>query len=394
MYRKLQDFFLRRRTPALVMFVLASLVATLQGYYGGTKTFPTQTNDHPYTTYNNYIIFKQSFFHLVEGHDLYTLYPQEHWDLYKYSPTFALLFGAFAELPDFVGLLLWNLINTLALFLAVRKLPGVSFELKQVVAWFILIELFTSIQSAQSNALIAAMIVLALVLMEDKKFFLACLCIGLTVYIKLFGGLAFALCLLYPQRWRMAGYAIAVLAGLTLLPLVAIDGHQLTMQYESWWHLLQQDFQPNSLSLLGVVNHWSGRVFPATGVLATGLVLFVLPFLRSSFYSDLRFRLGVLAMILLWMVVFNHKAESPTFVIAMTGIGIWYVAVPGLTVGRTVLVGLAFVFTSLSPTDLFPDFIQENFFEPWSVKAIPCFIIYFILLFEMTFKSPKLFTHE
>src|SRR5580658_9739822 len=43
------------------------------------------------TYYNNYVIFKYSFFHLIDGKNLYGIYPDDHWDLFKYSPTFAFL---------------------------------------------------------------------------------------------------------------------------------------------------------------------------------------------------------------------------------------------------------------------------------------------------------------
>lgn len=46
-----------------------------------------------YTHYNNYIIFKNSFEHLSSNKDIYKSYPEEHWDLYKYSPTFSFAMG-------------------------------------------------------------------------------------------------------------------------------------------------------------------------------------------------------------------------------------------------------------------------------------------------------------
>ena len=52
--------------------MLLALSATLQSYYGS----PTIFNDLEYTAYNNYLIFKQSFFHLIEGKDLFILYPK------------------------------------------------------------------------------------------------------------------------------------------------------------------------------------------------------------------------------------------------------------------------------------------------------------------------------
>ena len=65
------------------------LAITSQSILRSPKTF--EPNGITYTHYNNYIIFKQSYFHLIENKDLYTLYPNEHWDYYKYSPTFSLL---------------------------------------------------------------------------------------------------------------------------------------------------------------------------------------------------------------------------------------------------------------------------------------------------------------
>ena len=79
-----------------VVFVLIAIVASVQGYMRLQKL----VGNVVFTSYNNYLIFKHSFFHLIHHKDLYILYPQEHWDLYKYSPAFSLLFGIFAILPD------------------------------------------------------------------------------------------------------------------------------------------------------------------------------------------------------------------------------------------------------------------------------------------------------
>ncbi len=374
----------------MIVIALLATIATLQQYYGGAKRFPTQQNDHDYTYYNNYIIFKQSFFHLKNGDDLYKPYLEEHWDLYKYSPTFALLFGGLAWLSDGLGLILWNLLNAFCLFVGIRMLPKLDLEKSNLILLLILAELFTTLQNSQSNALIAGLVVMAFALMEKEKFFWGCLLIAFTAYIKLFGLFAFALCLLYPQRWMMVGYAIITMITLAVFPLVVVSGSQLLFAYENWWHLLQSDYIPNRLSLVGVINVWSGISLNQNLVLLVGVVLFLLPFLRIKFYSQFNFRLCILAMILLWMIVFNHKAESPTFIIALVGVGIWYYS-SGLSLRwRTALILLALVFTSLSTTDLFPDLIQDNFFVPWSIKAIPCIVIYFVVFYELMFKPNQL----
>src|SRR5690242_19112241 len=65
--------------------------------------------------HNNFLIFRAASRHLIAGSDLYTWYPTEHADLYKYSPTFALLFAPFAFLPLLPAMLLWNAVNAGAL---------------------------------------------------------------------------------------------------------------------------------------------------------------------------------------------------------------------------------------------------------------------------------------
>jgi hypothetical protein len=93
-----------------IILTVITIVITGQSFLLKTKTFQGEIE---YTHYNNYKIFKESYFHLVEKQDLYQLYPKEHWDYYKYSPTFALFMAPFAYLPDFLGLLFWNLLNVL-----------------------------------------------------------------------------------------------------------------------------------------------------------------------------------------------------------------------------------------------------------------------------------------
>ncbi len=387
---KLKDFLLKKRFTLLVVYGLVAVVATLQQYYGGPKRFPTQTNDRDYTYYNNYIIFKQSFFHLKNGSDLYSLHWDEHWDLYKYSPSFALLFGALAWMPDEMGFTIWNLINAFGLFFGIRMLSKIDLEKQNLILLFFLAELFTNLQNSQSNALIAGLVVMAFALMEKQQFFLACLLIALTVYIKLFGVFAFALCLLYPQRWKLVGYSVAAVILLGLLPMIMIGPLHLKSCYASWWHLLQSDYTPGNLSLIGVIKAWSGVSTNQNIVLLIGIVLFAVPFLRVKFYSHYSFRLAILAMSLIWMVIFNHKAESPTFIIAIAGVGLWSVSSGLHQPWRIALVLFAFVFTTLSPTDLFPNFIQDNYFDRFSIKTIPCIIIYTTSIFELIVKPNQL----
>ena len=97
---------LKTRVVAVAFLLLAAGAAVQRVALG-----PSVEQGRVYTHYNNYVIFRDAFTHLRHGQDLYSLYPDEHWDLYKYSPTFAALMAPFAPLPDAVGLVLGNVIG-------------------------------------------------------------------------------------------------------------------------------------------------------------------------------------------------------------------------------------------------------------------------------------------
>src|SRR5207302_6785485 len=47
---------------------------------------------------NNFKVFRAAAVNLLAHRDLYAAHPDQHFDFYKYSPTFALLFAPFAAL--------------------------------------------------------------------------------------------------------------------------------------------------------------------------------------------------------------------------------------------------------------------------------------------------------
>ena len=366
-------------------YILITLVASAQGLFGSPKIYVP--GGHPYPDYNNYLIFKYSFFHLIGGKDLYQFFLADHYDLYKYSPSFALLFGGLAWLPDPVGLICWNLLNSFCLFAAVRMLPGLNDKRKSWILLFCLLELLLSLQNSQSNALMAGLIILSFALAERSKYFLSTLCIVLSIYIKIFGALAFVLYLFYPGKLRLMAYSVFWMLLLAILPLAVIDVHQLLFLYKSWSVLLQGDRAYSiGISLMGILESWFRLDVSKNAVALTGLLLFCLPLVRIRHYKDYTFRLLMLASVLLWIVIFNHKAESPTFIIAMSGIGIWYFGQAKQPVNLALLIASLF-FVSLSVSDLVPSFIRQEFVKPYRIKAllpilIWCKLVYELLLFR------------
>jgi hypothetical protein len=363
----------------LVAYILMAVLGSLVEYMKGVKVF----EGVDYTHHNNYLIFKHAFYNLIEGKDLYALYPNLFWDYFKYSPTFALLMAPLAVLPDVTGLVLWNLLNALVLFLAVKCLPLKDEKTKVFILWFIAIELLTSIQNSQSNGLMAGLLVFSFAFFERRNVLVASLFIVLSFYLKIFGIAAAVLFLLYPDKLKFVASSVFWTIVLGLLPLTAVSPEQLTFLYKSWANLLASDHTVSyGLSVMGILQSWFHLTPPKLLILGLGTILLLLPFLKVRSYRDLHFRYLLLASLLIWVIIFNHKAESPTYIIAMTGVAIWYFTQPRRTANLLLLI-VALVVTSLSPTDLMPRYFQHHFFSPYNLKALPVILVWLKIQYDV-----------
>lgn len=347
---------------------------------------------YTHTLYNNFLIFQQSFFHLLENQDLYSAFPKEHYDLFKYSPSFALFMGVIAYFPVWLGLFCWNLLNVSVLFLGLKKLKFTSKNGFVFASIFILIELITTTQNSQSNALIAGLILLAFDALENSKVSKSAWMLIATVFIKLFGLVAFVLYFFYPKKIKSSLWVVFWCAVLTLLPLLFIDVQSLYYQYVSWIHLLGNDHSNElKFSVMGFLNSWFG--VPAeykNYILLLGVVLFLIPLMRTGSYKQLRYRQLYVSSILLWVVLFNHMAESATFILAVSGIAVWYFTKKEVTLLDKTLLVLTVLFTLLSPSDIYPEFIRKMYFIPFTVKVIPCILVWLKITFELFIVNEKM----
>jgi hypothetical protein len=379
MHTFLSKYFFNYKTITLFLGIIV-LIASFQSYFAPLSLYK---NNLEYTHYNNYIIFKQSFSHLIHNKDLFIHYPYEYWDLYKYSPTFAMLFAPFAAIPDLLGLILWNLLNALAVFIVFRYFPAINDRTKIAMLWFVFLELFTCLQNEQSNGIVAGLIIGSFILLERKQFFLAALCIVSTVFIKLFGIVAFSLLLLYPNKIRNILFSFFWAILLAALPLLVISFSQLKFQYLSWWNVLVADHTLwDGLSVMGWLNKWFGFHPDKLYILLAGMIIFCIPLVRYKLYTNFLFKTFVLSSVLIWVVIFNHKAESPTYIIAISGVALWFFSQERKTENLALII-LAFIFTILAPTDLFPRWIRMEILKPYVVKAVPCILLWLKIINDL-----------
>ena len=269
-------------------------------------------------------IFRASFWHLVHQQNLYARY-RGH-DIFKYSPTAALLFAPIA-LPSFaLGLLIWNAVNAVALVLAIKRVSRESDY--ALVLLLVVPELFVTMQASQCNAFIAALIVFAFVALEKGHQVRAVIAIAVGFVIKLFPIAALALAVFHPRRMR-AGLAFAgCVLVLLLLPLIATPASMLLQQYE-WWHQVEaSDALLRGASVMRILQQTLHVEWPNWPVQAAGVLVLLLPLLHRDRWADQHFRRSFLASLLVFVVIFNHQAERPSYVIAATGVAIWYAYSP------------------------------------------------------------------
>lgn len=368
----------------IAFILLASIGITLQNILLGENNF---WGEIPSTFYNNFIIFRQSFPHLLHKTNLYQAYPHEYGDLYKYSPTFAFCMAPFSILPDWLGLFLWNIINIAIIVWVMHRLIHEKRTLFFLFL-FIVPELILSVQNSQSNALLAGMVILAFDALERGKNGLAALLIALTVYIKLFTLVVFILFLFYPNRIKSSLYAVMWMLVLLVLPLVVTGPHDLMQQYLNWAELIRNDHSISFGSGLPGFLHTLGLfAVHKNALLAFGVILLLLPLLRYKDFHTTIYRQNYLCLLLAWMVIFNHKAESPSYIIAFVGYALW-AYFNGLSKPSIILLVLCFLFSSVICMDVVPHDIRVNYFEAYTIKALFPSIILFVIVAGF-FRKPQ-----
>lgn len=346
---------------------------------------------------NNYLIFKYVFLHLVNLKPLYQNSPlNPYFDCNHYGPAFALLIAPFAILPDYLGTSLWNVANVLVLLAGIFSLP-LSQSKKILIGWICLHETFTALLSYQFNIALTGLILLSFSYTLNNKNMQSALFIAIGMLVKLYGIVGLAFFFFTQNKTKFIVWGIAWLIILFVLPAFISSPKYILNCYYDWYGNLIEKNSSNvtlksyqDISLMGIIRRVSGNSkISNIPMLLAGLLLFGLPYLRISQYKELGFRLMLLASTLIFTVIFSSGSESPTYIIAFAGIAIWFIIQPK----NKWVVGLfvfAFIITSLSPTDIVPRFARD-FIRNYSLKALPCAIIWLTIIYQMLTQDFKKF---
>jgi hypothetical protein len=347
---------------------------------------------------NNYLIFKQVFWHVINQKNLFNNYPAEYQDANHYGPLFSFIIAPFAVLPTWLGCIFWGLANATILLLSIRKL-NISRQKQLIIIAITAIEMMTAIHNEQFNPMIGAWIILAYVLVEDEKDFWATLFIAAGFLTKIYGIGALLFFVFSKHKMRFALSFIFWLILLFILPMLYSSPQYIISCYRQWFDSLVSKNDQNiggynsagfqDISVMGMIRRITNNpAFKNMYVLLPAALIIVAPLIRLKQYAHKNFRLSYLAIVLLSVVIFSSSAESSTYVIAVCGVAIWYILhYTKNTKWVNALLILLFLLTILSPTDLYPAYIKNNIIRAYSLKALPCFIVWVLLIADVSLKS-------
>lgn len=339
---------------------------------------------------NNYLIFKNVFYNTLEQKNLYLQYPERYFDMNHYGVFFSLLIAPFAMMPDWLGISLWNVANTAIFLFAIYKLPF-SDAKKALFALFCLQEYITAAISLQFNIALVGLLMLSAIYIYENKEVKSASAIVIGIFVKLYGivGLSQFFFIKNKFKFILSGIIIAVIC--LLIPMIYSTPQFVLQSYADWSHSLISKNNDNQvlgnmqdISLMGFVRRILGDASISNlSFLAFGLPLFALPYIRFKQYKNYAFQLMILASTLLFLVLFSSGSESPTYIIAVAGVMIWFF----LQKERTPLVLGMLIFviilTCFSPSDLFPKSIKVNYIIKYSLKAVPCIVVWFRVIYEL-----------
>ncbi|AYN02483.1 glycosyltransferase family 87 protein [Chryseobacterium sp. 3008163] len=339
---------------------------------------------------NNYLIFKNVFYNTLEQKNLYLQYPERYFDMNHYGVFFSLLIAPFAVMPDWLGISLWNVANTAIFLFAIYKLPF-SDAKKALFALFCLQEYITAAISLQFNIALVGLLMLSAIYIYENKEVKSASAIVIGIFVKLYGivGLSQFFFIKNKFKFILSGIIVAVIC--LLIPMIYSTPQFVLQSYADWSHSLISKNNDNQvlgnmqdISLMGFVRRILGDASISNlSFLAFGLPLFALPYIRIKQYKNYAFQLMILASTLLFLVLFSSGSESPTYIIAVAGVMIWFF----LQKERTPLVLGMLIFviilTCFSPSDLFPKSVKVNYIIKYSLKAVPCIVVWFRIIYEL-----------
>ncbi|MEQ1850891.1 MAG: glycosyltransferase family 87 protein [Chthoniobacteraceae bacterium] len=247
---------------------------------------------------------------------------------YLYSPLIAAFFAPFSLLPMWAANLAWRALN-IALYLGAVRLwlrRGTSRipPANEVVVFLLLLPLsIGSLNNAQSNPLLIAIIMGALVAARSGRWALSALCVGLITYLKIYPlAVGLLLVVLFPKKlgWRLA----VALVALGALSFVLQKPSYVLEQYRNWAATRSVDERhydimnrPRDLWTLlyacGI--ELNLRLYFLVQILGGAAIAALCVFGRWRQWATDRLLTAVFTLVTSWMLLLGPATESATYII-------------------------------------------------------------------------------
>jgi hypothetical protein len=368
--------FFRNLKIIEILYILAAIIIPAQRYL--------------LHHYNNFTIYQHSSFHFFCRTNLYAGYPDKYYDLFLYNPSFAILFAPFAYLPTIVGIYVWVGFVIAVYYFSIRLLPF-NKNAKLFIYGFTFIELVTSLENLQTNPLIAAFILFTFIFLENEKVFKASAFPNFGFFIKGYGAISGILFILKRPKLKNFLYLLFWFVILLCLPLLYYSPDGFINLYKQWKATLLSEHEINTgISLMGMLISIFRLKIPVISIQIIGLLFFIsttiIIFIRKNYEQV---KAIFLAYLMIWIIIFNQDAESATYIIASTGVAIWYIN-SSRSLTDKILLGITFILTVLSPTDIFPDSLYRKYVLPFALKALGPSLIWLKIQISLFLPENKL----
>ncbi len=324
--------------------------------------------------------------------------PYSNWqhplDRYLYGPVFSIFFIVFAFLPSWLGAVVWNTGNFTLFFTAVFYLPQTRYSEKErrFIFWFLFPIALTDLFYFQSNVFVTSLFLLAYSLLERNKTKAAVWVILFSGFAKIYGLIQLATLLFYRRFWQNALIAAMGAALLFFVPLIKVPFSELFTYYQSWFAAIDQRHDPLHFEviyrLLHMLGYHSvvGHIAIIQGITLVIIGIFII--INYKKFAEFAFRTQVLAIIFSWVILFSTTAEKHTYIIAMTGLILWYLTGPKTKFDR-VLIWLNFFLIIVVPIDaIFPKPVMRFLYYQLGLNLL-LFTITWIRMFSYTFLRKK-----
>lgn len=345
---------------------------------------------------NNFVIFRSVFYHSLQNLNLYNEYPLEYADVNLYGPIFSVVIAPFALLPIKFGFILWSIFNAWILYFAIRKLP-IQKQWQNAVLIFSCNEMLNNTAWSQINPFILALLILGFVYAEQGKNWWALFFILLATFIKLYGIVGFAFFLFNEKKVSFLVWTVIWSVVFFTLPMIVAGPYFATHSYIDWYNAVAEKAAKNirmdihndlqDISVMGMIKRiFNLPNFKTIWVLICAAVMFAFQFIHVSYWRDLRFKLYILCSVCIAVVIFNTSSESPTYIIAFPMVCVWYLMQQPAKTNNALFI-FALVLTCFSYSDIFTPYMRTHIIRPYSLKALPCLVIWIVLSVQLYTKK-------